>query len=82
MPRIKSAKKRMRQARARTEHNRAQRSAVRTAVKKARAETTQANVSAAIKVLDSGARKGVIHRNKAARHKSQLNARVKEMGAE
>jgi len=72
VPRIKSAKKRMRQARARAEHNRAQRSAVRTAVKKARVNTNKENVSEAIRVLDKGARKGVLHRNAAARRKSRL----------
>ena len=77
MPRIKSAKKRMRQSRARAEHNRAQRSAVRTAVKKARAETTSESVRNAIQVLDRGARKGVIHRNAAARKKSRLMKKLK-----
>ena len=77
MPRIKSAKKRMRQARARTEHNRAQRSTIRTAVKKARTETTPANVAAAIQTLDRGARKGQIHPNAAARKKSRLARRLK-----
>jgi small subunit ribosomal protein S20 len=72
MPRIKSAKKRMRQARARTEHNRAQRSAVKTAVKKARTETTKDTVGQAMVALDRGARKGLIHRNAAARKKSRL----------
>lgn len=72
MPRIKSAKKRMRQARARTERNRAQRSAIKTAVKKARAETTKETVASAAQVLDRGARKGLIHRNAAARRKSRL----------
>lgn len=72
MPRIKSAKKRMRQARTRTEHNRTERSAIKTAVKKARTETTKETVANAMKVLDRGARKGQIHRNTAARKKSRL----------
>ena len=72
MPRIKSAKKRMRQARARAEHNRAQRSAVKTAVKKARTETNKDTVAQAMVALDRGARKGLIHRNAAARKKSRL----------
>lgn len=76
MPRIKSAKKRMRQARARTEHNRAQRSAIKTAVKKARTETNQDNVAKAMQTLDRGARKGLIHRNAAARKKSRLAKRL------
>lgn len=72
MPRIKSAKKRMRQARARTARNRMGRSAIKTAVKKARAETTKENVAGAAQQLDRGARKGLIHRNAAARKKSRL----------
>lgn len=72
MPRIRSAKKRMRQARARTLRNRAERSAIRTAVKKARAEPTSETVAKAVQVLDRGARKGLIHRNAAARRKARL----------
>jgi len=72
VPRIKSAKKKMRQAAARLEHNRAQRSAIKTAVKKARATPTAESVSAAIRALDRGATKGQIHRNTAARKKSRL----------
>jgi len=72
VPRIKSAKKKMRQALAHLEHNRAQRSAIKTAVKKARAETTPESVRAAIRALDRGASKGQIHRNTAARKKARL----------
>ncbi len=72
MPRIKSAKKRMRQSRSRTEHNRALRSAIKTAVKKARGETTKESVAAAMRALDRGATKRLIHRNAAARKKSRL----------
>jgi len=72
VPRIKSAKKKMRQAAAHLEHNRAQRSAIKTAVKKARAEITPETVRAAMRALDRGATKGQIHRNTAARKKSRL----------
>ncbi|HWO89684.1 MAG TPA: 30S ribosomal protein S20 [Gemmatimonadales bacterium] len=77
MPRIRSAKKRMRQAKARTERNRAQRSAIKTAVKKARAATSKETVAAAVQVLDRGARKGLIHRNAAARKKARLLKRLR-----
>jgi small subunit ribosomal protein S20 len=77
VPRIKSAKKRMRQSRTRTAHNRTQRSAIKTAVKKARAETTKETVANAMQALDRGARKGLIHRNAAARKKSRLAKRLK-----
>ena len=49
--------------------NRAQRSALRTALKKA--GTSEDNV-AAVKLLDRAARKGLIHKNAAARHKSRM----------
>ena len=72
MPKLKSSKKKLRQARTHTAHNRAQRSAVKTAVKKARATPTTETVRAAIRALDRGATKGQIHRNAAARKKSRL----------
>ena len=73
MPNIASAKKNMRKSRAATVRNRAQRSALRTALKKARAESASAEDKVhAVSLLDRAARKGLIHRNKAARHKSQL----------
>ncbi len=76
MPRIKSAKKAMRQARRRTVTNRGQRSALRTALKRVRGaankqDATQA-YTAAVQLLDRAARKGLIHKNNAARHKSRL----------
>ncbi len=72
MPRIRSAKKKLRQARAHAKLNRAQRSAIKTAVKKARATTTPETVREAVRALDRGASKGQIHRNTAARKKSRL----------
>lgn len=76
MPRTKSAKKQMRQAKASTLRNRAQRSALRSALKKARtggdAKTSAANTAEAIKLLDRAARKRLIHPNTAARYKSGL----------
>ncbi len=73
MPNIASAKKNMRKTRAATVRNRAQRSALRTALKKARAPGAVASAKLlAVKLLDRAARKGIIHRNAAARHKSRL----------
>ncbi len=80
MPRLKSAKKKMRQAIAHLAHNRAQRSAIKTAVKKARAETTAESVKAAMRALDRGASKGQIHRNTAARKKARLAKLLKKKG--
>ena len=73
MPNIASAKKNMRKSRAATVRNRAQRSALRTALKKATAPDATPDARAqATKLLDRSARKGLIHRNAAARHKSRL----------
>jgi small subunit ribosomal protein S20 len=76
VPKIKSAKKAMRQARARTIRNKAQRSALRTAVKKVRTASTAAAAAEAYadaaRQLDRAARKGLVHKNNAARHKSRL----------
>ena len=73
MPNIASAKKNMRKSRAAAVRNRAQRSALRTALKKARAEgASPENVTTAVSLLDRAARKGLVHRNAAARQKSRL----------
>ena len=74
MPNIASAKKNMRKSRAATVRNRAQRSALRTALKKAKAPgaTAETKLTAA-KLLDRAARKGLIHKNNAARHKSKIS---------
>jgi small subunit ribosomal protein S20 len=74
VPNIASAKKNMRKSRAATARNRAQRSALRTALKKAKAPGASKEVKlAAAKLLDRAARKGLIHRNNAARNKSKLS---------
>jgi small subunit ribosomal protein S20 len=73
VPNIASAKKNMRKTRAATARNRAQRSALRTALKKARAPGASADVKLqAVKLLDRAARKGLIHRNAAGRQKSRM----------
>ena len=73
MPNIASAKKNMRKARAATTRNRAQRSALRTALKRAKAPTATAEERlTSVSLLDRAARKGLIHANAAARHKSRL----------
>ena len=66
----------MRQSRVHRAHNRAQRTTLRTAVKRVRTATSKAAAQAAYKVaevmLDRAARKGLIHRNSAARNKTRL----------
>lgn len=76
MPNTRSAKKRMRQAGRGRARNRPQRAALRTALKKVRGAATAEQAAQALKaaetMLDRAARKGLIHRNTAARHKSRL----------
>jgi small subunit ribosomal protein S20 len=72
--RTKSGLKRKRQAVKRTARNRAVRSTIKTLVKQARqaSTATATEVLAAVREIDSAARKGIIHRNAAARSKSRL----------
>ena len=79
MAHSKSALKRWRQADAASERNKTVRSAARTAVKSARvaiasgvADDAQAAVRAAEGILDRAAKRRVIHKNAASRHKSRL----------
>ena len=73
MPNIASAKKNLRKSQAAAIRNRAQRSELRTALKKAKAADASPSMrETAIRLLDRAARKGLIHRNTAARHKSRL----------
>lgn len=82
------AKKRARQNDAARLHNASLRSMVRTYLKKVVAAIEAGDVEAAkkayavaIPVLDRVADKGIYHKNKAARHKSRLNARIKALAA-
>lgn len=80
------ARKRARQAVKRNAHNASLRSELRTAIKKV-AKAIEAGDKAAAKavfqestsVVDSIADKKIIHKNKAARHKSRLSAAIKAM---
>ena len=80
------ARKRARQAEKHRVRNAGMRSMMRTHVKKvvyaieagdkAAAESAYKD---AVPVLDSMARKGLVHKNKAARHKSRLNAQIRAL---
>ena len=81
MPHLKSAKKRMRQNVKRRDHNRAVKKSLKKLLKatfevgadKAKtADDVKKEALAAIKKLDKAAARGVIHRNTAARKKSQI----------
>jgi small subunit ribosomal protein S20 len=86
--RLASGRKRARQDVKLNAHNTALRSKFRTMVKnvqKAVAGGDKAKATEAFKtaqsVIDSVADKGIFHKNKAARHKSRLAARLKSMAA-
>jgi len=79
-----SALKRARQTEKRTRQNRANTSGFRTALRKYRAalksgdsNQSKATFSEAASVIDKAVRKGVIHKNTAARYKARLSARLK-----
>ena len=78
------ARKRVRQAEKSRQRNASQRSMMRTMVKRvfsaiASGDKTAAETAykEAVPVLDHMARKGLIHKNKAARYKSRFNAQVR-----
>ena len=80
------SKKRARQAVKRRAHTASLRSMVRTYIKKVVAaiasgdvEQAKAAYKEATPVIDRMADKGIIHKNKAARHKSRLNAQIKAL---
>jgi small subunit ribosomal protein S20 len=80
------ARKRAKQAEKSRQLNASQRSAFRTSVKKVvyaieanDKEAAAAAYKEAVPMIDSVANKGLIHKNKAARHKSRLNAQIKAM---
>ena len=86
MANIKSAKKRAKQAVVRNARNAGQRSMLRTAVKKVLKaleanDAAGANAAFAVAqpILDRFSARGLIHKNKAARHKSRINARIKAL---
>ena len=87
MPNIKSAKKRVLVSEANNQRNKAYRSALRTAVKKADAAIANNDadaamaVKAAVKKIDQAASKGIIHKNNAARKKSALVSRLNKANA-
>lgn len=79
-----AAEKRARQAEQRRRHNQSRRSMMRTYIKKVeqaikagdKDKATEA-YKAAVPIIDRMAGKGIIHQNKAARHKSRLNNHIR-----
>ena len=79
LPNIKSAKKRVLVAEVRNARNKANKSALKTAIKKFEAAAAdgdrteaEATYKVAVKAVDKAAAKGLMHKNKAARKKSQM----------
>ncbi len=86
MANIASAKKRARQAVRRRNHNASFKSRFRTYLKKVIAAieagdkpAAAASFKEAQPIIDKMVTKGIIHKNKAARHKSRLSARINTM---
>jgi small subunit ribosomal protein S20 len=80
----KSAKKRAVQAEKNRQHNASRRSMMRTLLKKVHAAIESGNkeeatiaYAVALPILDRYATKGLIHKNKASRHKSRLSSKIK-----
>lgn len=87
MANTKQAKKRVRQAEKHRQHNASMRSMLRTYIKKVSAAIASGNhknavasLQEAVPVIDRMADKGIIHKNKAARHKSRMSQHIKKLG--
>lgn len=82
MPNIKSAKKRVKVSEVNAERNKAYRSALKTALKKADAAIEENApdkaevVKVAVKKIDQAESKGLLHKNNAARKKSALASKL------
>lgn len=77
MPVIKSAKKKLRQDRKRTELNKKLEDLFKKLIKQAKNSPTEKNIKMAISAVDKAAKKNIIHKNKAARLKSSLSKLAK-----
>lgn len=87
MPNIKSAKKRVLIAEVRNARNKAEKSALKTAIKKFEAAAAEGNrteadgaYKVAVKKIDQAAAKGVLHKNNAAHKKSALTLKLNKIG--
>lgn len=87
LPNIKSAKKRVLVSEARNARNKANRSALKTAIKKFEAAAVEGNrteaegaYKVAVKSIDKAAAKGLLHKNNAAHKKSALTLKLNQIG--
>lgn len=86
VPNIKSAKKRVELAKAANARNKADKSDLKTSVKKFEAAVAQGNraqadsaYKAAVKTVDQAVRKGILHKNTAARKKSSMTLKLNKL---
>jgi small subunit ribosomal protein S20 len=87
LPNIKSAKKRVLVAETKNARNKADRSALKTAVKKFDAAAVEGDrteaegaYKVAVKAVDKAAAKGLLHKNNAAHKKSELTLKLNKIG--
>lgn len=73
MPAIKSAKKKLRVDKKRESANKKMEHLVNIFIKKAQRKPTPKSIQEAFSIIDKGAKKNIIHKNKAARIKSRLS---------
>ena len=86
MPNIKSAKKRVLIAKVNNERNKMAKSALKTTLKKFEAAVAEGNkeqadsaYTAAVKSIDQAVKKGIIHKNNAARKKSSIALKMNKL---
>ena len=87
MPNIKSAKKRVLIAEVRNARNKANKSELKTTIKKFEAAVAEGNrteaegaYKVAVKSIDKAAAKGLMHKNNAAHKKSALTLKLNQIG--
>ena len=88
MPNIKSAQKRVQLSRAANESNKAAKSVLKTSLKKfdaavaaGDAAQTDSAYKAAVKTIDQSVKKGILHKNTAARKKSSLARKMNSIAS-
>ena len=86
MPNIKSAKKRVLLTKASNDRNKAAKSLLKTTLKKFDAALAEGNreqadsaYKAAVKTIDESVKKGILHKNNAARKKSSITRKLNQM---
>ena len=87
MPNIKSAKKRVQITEVHNARNKADKSALKTALKKFEAAAAEGNrteaesaYKVAVKTVDKAAAKGILHKNNAAHKKSAMTLKLNHIG--